>query len=1283
MYIRGLNCRGLRDDETRKNMFHWLKQKVRGRSPGINILSETHCHDRKDMTNWGREWSLNEDNSYWSMGTKHSKGVAILINDSFREAYPDMKILNVCTDPNGRYVKLILQISNCNFRILGVYAPNNGLERVKFFRSLRDLVNDSFDAENIYGGDYNCAFDSDLDRYNCSGSNDLGKKDLSILCNILDIEDVWRRRNPNKIEYSWTGRGKKSRIDYWLSSISLNSQIKSVFYSFAPYTDHSAINMIVNIDEIKRGPGIWKMNSSILVDQNYIEGITSLWTKWQNKKDSYADKKRWWDLGKRHIKSYSISYSKEKSMVNKCNLTEIEEKIDLMKKANADYERLQKQYEDLFSIKSKGARVRSRIKDWEEGEKSTKYFYSLEKRNAKEKSWSEILDPHGNLITGHENIQKRQLEFYQDLFRSQKNDENATTTDFFFDNINQDCQLSEANKNMMDEDLSNDEILKALKKMPNNKSPGPDGIITEFYKMFWNLIGEDLCEILRIGLEDEELSYSQYLAVITLLYKKGNRADIKNWRPISLLNSDYKLLSKVLAERLRKVLPEIIHSDQRGCISGRYIGENIRLIDDLLFEIEQGRLPFSILQLDQEKAFDRVEWSWLFKTLESFNFGSKFINYLKTMYKNAKSSILTNGYQSTYFSITRGIRQGDSLSALLFIIQFEPLMRKIRNDPSIEGVQVELKNLNSTIESKGCQYVDDSNSFLKNDSSIVNFFNLLQKYESDSGSKVNVEKTVCLVPDKNTRDRISNSLSNMKLKIKAGPEKVLGVLLGKCPDNFKGFWDEKIDKMESKLKVWKCRSLSYDGKVLLIRSIAISQVMFAIEMKPIGDAHIKRIKDLIFDFLWSGKNIRIKKEICYLPRSMGGLNVANIEALIKVKRVQWVIRFLKENSGQTWSKIFENYIRCLDNKYKIQFFSLKVTDSTDLLKKTGIPLFYQECITSFQEFLRLGKSGDGNEILWCNHKFKFNKKPLNFHHWSSSGIKTVNDLYNGTRIVPHLLKSKLQIKYAFFFEMWRLKRIFPMQRDSAPVDTGIVTGGKEFILQTMINIPNTASKTIHELSSKDIYNVFNLSNPPLIPSLQYWSEKFDDEIINWDTWFEVNTINRYSPRPCKSFNFRILHGQVNTESKLKYMKHSNGYPYSNGKCIMCSSGQEENLEHVLYYCPNSRRIWRSIQTLLSKFKGTNIRINRINATTGFWRTEVNDELLIVNTICSITRFHLWKIRCKVKFGNEMFDYLKSTRLLKSSLHNHIKTLLSSTSSNNQILQMMRNLDKLIQEIIFL
>ena len=125
------------------------------------------------------------------------------------------------------------------------------------------------------------------------------------------------------------------------------------------------------------------------------------------------------------------------------------------------------------------------------------------------------------------------------------------------------------------------------------------------------------------------------------------------------------------------------------------------------------------------------------------------------------------------------------------------------------------------------------------------------------------------MPNKEAREKAKTNLTSLKLKIKSGPEKVLGVLLGKSPDNSKEFWDEKIDKMNSKLKVWRMRNLSYEGKVLLIQSLALSQVLYAVEMKTIEEPHIKRINDIVFDFLWSGKNIKIKREICFLPKKNG------------------------------------------------------------------------------------------------------------------------------------------------------------------------------------------------------------------------------------------------------------------------------------------------------------------------------------------------------------------------------------------------------------------------------
>ena len=150
-----------------------------------------------------------------------------------------------------------------------------------------------------------------------------------------------------------------------------------------------------------------------------------------------------------------------------------------------------------------------------------------------------------------------------------------------------------------------------------------------------------MLEVFECGLNNRELAYSQYLSVVSLLYKKGKREDIRNWRPISLLNTDYKILSKILAERLKKVLPYIIHPDQRGGVQGRYIGENIRLIEDLIHEIDNLEEESVIFFQDQEEAFDRVEWSWLFLSLKHFNFGDTFISWLQTLYKNSSTSIIT------------------------------------------------------------------------------------------------------------------------------------------------------------------------------------------------------------------------------------------------------------------------------------------------------------------------------------------------------------------------------------------------------------------------------------------------------------------------------------------------------------------------------------------------------------------------------------------------------------------------------------------------------------------
>ena len=1217
-------------------------------------MSDTHCNSPNAAKKWSKEWSLDKKNSIWSLGTAKRKGVAILFNDKLRENHPDMKVSHISNDSRGRFIKCILTINECKFRILVVYAPNNPLERIQFFIDLLEVLNDGIeDAENICGGDWNCTMDTILDRLNCiSKHNDSGQTNLNYLCNIFDLEDIWRRRYPLNREYTWTGKGKFSRIDFWLTSRSLNSQIDKVYISFAPFTDHSAIILVINTEEVKRGKGTWKMNSDHLLHSEFRKGFEEMWNKWKLQKEIYSDMKIWWDVGKKRIQSFAQSYAMEYNALNRSKLREVEEKIDKLKKANADYQHLQKEYEDIFSNKCKGARVRSRIQHWEEGEKSSKYFFGLEKRNSKEKSWNKILDKNGHTLIGTTDIQNRQVEFYKELYTSQNLSNNEAERDFFLSSENSYQQLSDESKVQLDSNISLEEMKKALIKMKNNKSPGPDGICIEFYKLFWNIISDDLYEVFIAGLEDRQLAYTQYLATIVLLYKKGPRPDIRNWRPIALLNTDYKLLSKIFAERIRTVLPEIIHCDQKGCVSGRYMGENIRLIDDLLFEIENQSPDSIILQLDQEKAFDRVEWDWLFSVLSFFNFGDVFIENLKTLYRNAKVSIMTNGYQSHYFDISRGIRQGDSLSALLYVIQFEPLMSKIRNSSDIKGVTLDLKHLNEKVTVKGCQYVDDSNSSLKNIESVPEFFEILKKFEKISGSKVHFGKTVCLAVDENLTDPAG--LLNPTI----GPEKVLGAPLGKDRNDKGDFWEKRIKKMEAKLNIWRLRNLSFEGKALIIRSLGVSQITNALENLSVTEEHIKRINNILFNFLWSGKNYKMKKEICFLPRDLGGLNMVNIQALIKVKRIQWIIRCLKESTGQPWAKLIENYLRSLDNEFNIDFFALKVTDSADSIKKAKIPDFYKECILSFQELLRIASVRHENEIVWCNDKFKFNGKVLQFKHWSNRGLKLLGDLYSNGVLSKELIKSKLTKKSGIFFEFWRLKKALPNSIDVIEPNENLLKGGKDFLLNQYIEVPGVGLKPLRDLTSKELYNTFNLNNNPDIPSKRYWARKFNNDDIDWQTWYQVNTVNPFLPKPVKDYNFKIIYNLVNTERKLFMMK------FSTGKCINCKI-HTENLEHLLYSCSHVKHIWHFTCKILKDI-WPNISIGNIEAISGLWNSGVSNEIFIVNTILSIARFHIWKMRNRIKFGKEEITPIKSLLILKWDLLQHLQLLKLSKKCNPEL-----------------
>ena len=174
------------------------------------------------------------------------------------------------------------------------------------------------------------------------------------------------------------------------------------------------------------------------------------------------------------------------------------------------------------------------------------------------------------------------------------------------------------------------------------------------------------------------MSKSQNRGVLTLLFKSGKRENIRNWRPLTLLNTDYKIIAKILAERLKMVLPNLIHSDQKGFVKGRNISEANRILQDIIDYIDQEEEEDILVFLNQQKAFDKVEWGWVDYVLNEFNFEENLRGWIKMLFNGAKTCIKTNGFISKYFPISRSCGQGCSIAPLIYILQIEPMSCALR-----------------------------------------------------------------------------------------------------------------------------------------------------------------------------------------------------------------------------------------------------------------------------------------------------------------------------------------------------------------------------------------------------------------------------------------------------------------------------------------------------------------------------------------------------------------------------------------------------------------------------
>ena len=457
---------------------------------------------------------------------------------------------------------------------------------------------------------------------------------LKTMMEDMQLCDIWRLRNPEKRRYSWYCKKPvltASRLDYFLINAGMTSSITNVEYTVCHRTDHSLNYMCIQNDDFKRGPGTWKFNVKLLKNEMFVDKIKKeialtvdecdamqehIFTKWECVKRNCT----------RVAKEFSKNSSKKKNELYKNLLLFLDEartcEIEGKPVKQETQQLVTQKIKELENEKVQSSAFRAKCQWYQAGERSSKYFFALEKRSFNNKTMFAVKLPTGELCKEMKRILTEQEKFYRTLYTSDMN------VKFTLENSSG-VQLSNEQQTWLDRDLEMREIEAAINDMKTGKVPGCDGLPIEFYISFKEEIKGMLLELFNEIRERQEMTRSMKRGIMSLLPKRNkNSTEIRNLKPLTLLASDYKILAKIMANRLKKVLPSIIGEQQTGFMAGRHIDSNIRKTMDVVSSIYQskGGIKAVVVCIDFEKCFDRIEHQSIFAALRYFNFGSNYIN---------------------------------------------------------------------------------------------------------------------------------------------------------------------------------------------------------------------------------------------------------------------------------------------------------------------------------------------------------------------------------------------------------------------------------------------------------------------------------------------------------------------------------------------------------------------------------------------------------------------------------------------------------------------------------
>ncbi|KAN0008873.1 hypothetical protein ACTFIU_009539 [Dictyostelium citrinum] len=792
-------------------------------------------------------------------------------------------------DSEGRLLSVKLN-SYTPINILVIYAPASATCRNTFIINAKNLINQNKIKHDIIAGDFNTI-------HECMSHYGMEIRKLIDEHNLVDTgvkENIATFPRSNK---------RLDRI-YCNPNYTNNNNPLSVHQNTYNKSDHFPISINIEINNnnqtnnnIKYSNLPWTLCKETLETVTIHKELDKILEENKPNINTLED----WIKLKQKLRTYlKIKQNQIKKEKNKRKhvIHKLLENEDIYPKIKKE---LEKEIEEILKEEemNKKWEVRKKLQLYQET--PSKYLTSKLKMREKDRAIFQIKDRTGNTVSDKESIAKSFLEFYQNQYENKPDNEKVHKELLNKWTINHNFIKSLE----LDREITTEEVIQAIKTSSPHKSPGLDGINALFYRNHKESLAPLLANAFNDTLKNKrEINCKFKEGFITTLFKKGDELQIANRRPITLLNTDYKLLSKIINKRLLSVTNKIINKFQNGFVPNRYIQDNIQIMKEIVDQSNKRKNETTLITFfDFNKAFDSLSHSSIKRTLDHIRVPEALISIIMNLLRDTNNKIKINDFMVEKVTVKRGTKQGDPLSPTIFALSMEPLLVSILEDKEIKGF-----NLDKDRSIKLTAFADDMSSFNKSTEELNKVIEKINNYCLGTSSLLNHDKTIMIC--------IGNKPSNLPFKESTAPERYLGINFTKTGLHSK--INTIIKSIKESLSKWKSQACTMKAKMAILKTYALSRLTYHQYIDYLEPPHIEELNNIIKWFLFSSIKYTYTEERKYrslmtMDRAFahwkeGGINMWDLSSRQEAFKIWSINRLLLLNKKKRTNTLHHWYI---------------------------------------------------------------------------------------------------------------------------------------------------------------------------------------------------------------------------------------------------------------------------------------------------------------------------------------------------------------------------------------